>query len=104
MVLFLVGGVVFSEGSQMLVMGSITTILKDHWDLSPFARAMMVSIVFVGFGVGNLLSGFIGDRYGRRPSILLGYCLISVSGLLSATVNGAYLMITLRFLVGCGCG
>ena len=39
------------------VMGSITTLLHDHWELTAFVRGLMVSIVFCGFSAGNVLSG-----------------------------------------------
>ena len=38
MMLVMCGGVMFSEGSEMLVMGSITTLLHDHWQLTAFVR------------------------------------------------------------------
>merc|ERR1719399_150122 len=88
----------------MLVMGSITTLLHDHWELTAFVRGLMVSIVFCGFSAGNVLSGFIGDGHGRKPSILLAYVLIGGFGLAtSATWNPAS-MVVLRFFVGVGCG
>jgi len=102
--LLMTGGVMFAEGSEMLVMGSITTLLHDHWELNAFIRGAMVSIVFCGFSVGNLLSGYIGDSHGRKPSILLAYVMIGVFGLLTATAWTPTMMIILRFFVGVGCG
>merc|ERR1719506_355393 len=64
----------------------------------------MVSIVFVGFSAGNLLSGFIGDQRGRKASILLAYLLIGGFGLLTSTAWSPAVMVTLRFFVGVGCG
>ncbi|CAD7948179.1 unnamed protein product [Amoebophrya sp. A120] len=104
LMIVLCGGIMFAEGSEMLVMGSITTLLHGHWDLTPILRGTMVSIVFVGFCVGNLLSGTIGDRYGRRRSILLSYLMIGIFGLATAYAVNATSMIFLRFLVGVGCG
>lgn len=104
LMLLLTGGVMFAEGAEMLVMGSITTLLHDHWELTAFVRGLMVSIVFCGFSAGNVLSGFIGDGHGRKPSILLAYVLIGGFGLAtSATWNPAS-MVVLRFFVGVGCG
>merc|ERR1719421_2626027 len=88
----------------MLVMGSITTLLHDHWELNALVRGAMVSIVFVGFSAGNLLSGMIGDQRGRKASILLAYLLIGGFGLLTSTTWSPAVMVTLRFFVGVGCG
>jgi len=94
----------FAEGAEMLVMGSITTLLHDHWDLAPAIRGAMVSIVFIGFSAGNFLSGQIGDRWGRRKAILIAYLLIGICGFATACSTSPMMMISLRFLVGLGCG
>mmetsp|Transcript_65896 Transcript_65896/g.157539 ORF Transcript_65896/g.157539 Transcript_65896/m.157539 type:complete len:530 (-) Transcript_65896:59-1648(-) len=104
MVLLLTGGVMFAEGAEMLVMGSITALLHEHWDLHPALRGAMVSIVFVGFSVGNFFSGQIGDRWGRRKAVLLSYLLIGIFGFWTASSSSPSMMITLRFMVGLGCG
>jgi len=104
LMLALTGGVMFAEGSEVLVMGSITTLLHDQWDLNPFIRGLMVSIVFVGFSAGNIISGLIGDRFGRRPAVLLSYLLIGCFGVATATAPNAWVMVLLRFCVGVGCG
>jgi len=104
MLLVMTGGVMFSEGAEMLVMGSITMLLHDHWELSAFLRGLMVAIVFVGFSVGNLLSGMIGDRWGRRRGILLSYAIIGTCGFFTASAWSPQMMVCFRFLVGVGCG
>jgi len=60
--------------------------------------------VFVGFAIGNLLSGQIGDRLGRRPSILLAYWLIGGFGFATGVALDPVMMVSLRFGVGLGCG
>jgi MFS family permease len=104
LMLLLTGGIMFAEGAEMLVMGSITTLLHDHWELNALVRGTMVSIVFVGFSAGNLLSGMIGDVRGRKMSILLAYLLIGGFGMLTSTAWSPAVMVTLRFFVGVGCG
>lgn len=103
-VICMTGGVLFAEGSEMIIMGSISTLLHDEWELSPFQRGFMVSVVFIGFAVGNIISGKIGDNFGRRPSILLAYALIGTFGMLTAFSSGPGTMTSLRFMVGVGCG
>jgi len=102
--LFLTGGIFLAEGAEMLVMGSITSLLHRHWELNPAVRGGMVSIVFIGFSVGNFISGQIGDRFGRRTSILLAYAMIAFFGFATACSQGPGFMILLRFFVGVGCG
>lgn len=103
-VLLCCGGIMFSEGAEVLIMGSITTMLAKQWSLDAFMRGSMVSIVFVGFAVGNVISGFIGDGFGRRKSILLSYVIIGVAGVLTSLAVGQDDLLCYRFLVGVGCG
>eukprot|EP00933_Yihiella_yeosuensis_P084723 TRINITY_DN99348_c0_g1_i1.p1 TRINITY_DN99348_c0_g1~~TRINITY_DN99348_c0_g1_i1.p1 ORF type:complete len:525 (+),score=104.71 TRINITY_DN99348_c0_g1_i1:142-1716(+) len=102
--LLLTGGIMFAEGAEMLVMGSITSLLHDAWDLNPAVRGAMVSVVFIGFSIGNLMSGSVGDRHGRRVAILLSYSMIGCFGFATACSTGPFTMIGLRFFVGMGCG
>mmetsp|Transcript_68524 Transcript_68524/g.164562 ORF Transcript_68524/g.164562 Transcript_68524/m.164562 type:complete len:516 (+) Transcript_68524:186-1733(+) len=104
MVLIGAGGVLASEGAEVLVMGSVTTLLIQAWGISPLMRGLMVSIVFVGFCIGNLLSGGIGDRLGRRAAILIAYLLIGTMGIVTSLVNSPAQMLVFRFFVGLGCG
>lgn len=98
------GGLMFSEGSEVLVMGSITTLLQGHWELTALLRGSMVAIVFVGFACGNLISGTVGDNYGRRRAILWGYALIGICGFVTGISWHPAVMVGLRFGVGFGCG
>eukprot|EP00928_Gymnodinium_smaydae_P034346 TRINITY_DN24360_c1_g4_i2.p1 TRINITY_DN24360_c1_g4~~TRINITY_DN24360_c1_g4_i2.p1 ORF type:complete len:118 (+),score=18.56 TRINITY_DN24360_c1_g4_i2:83-436(+) len=72
--LLLAGGLMLAEGAEVLVMGSITTLLKGHWELSALLRGTMVAVVFIGFAAGNLLSGYIGDRFGKPSGSSLVGC------------------------------
>jgi len=102
--LLLTGGIYLAEGAEMLVMGSLTSLLHSHWDLSPAIKGGMVSVVFIGFAVGNFISGQIGDRFGRRISIMIAYTMLFLFGFATAMSHGPVMMITLRFFVGAGCG
>mmetsp|Transcript_70137 Transcript_70137/g.176715 ORF Transcript_70137/g.176715 Transcript_70137/m.176715 type:complete len:500 (-) Transcript_70137:127-1626(-) len=98
------GGIMMSEGSEMSIMSSITEIVGEEWQLNSFMRGFLVSIVYVGFGVGNMCSGALGDRYGRRPTILLAYLIIGSFGFLTAVATNTVMMVAFRFVCGVGCG
>jgi len=98
------GGIMASEGSEVNIMGCMTTLLAEQWNLSPFMKGFMTSIVFVGFAIGNLFSGYVGDRYGRRPAILISYFVIFVAGTLTSFTEACWSLVCIRFFVGVGCG
>ena len=67
----------------------LPTIAQD-FGVPAAAVQMTLSAFFVGFGVGQLLSGPLSDRYGRRPMLLLGsaiYVAMSIGCALAPTVE-----------------
>lgn len=86
------------------MMGTMTKLLENQWHLSAVHRGAMVSVVFVGFSLGNLAAGFVGDQCGRRRAIIIGYALIGTFGFLSSTSWNPGVMVVFRFFIGIGCG
>ena len=62
----------------------------------------VVTAMFVGLGVGQLFSGPLSDRYGRRPVILLGLLVFLVGCLASAFADSFELLLAGRVLQGMG--
>ncbi|XP_057313741.1 solute carrier family 22 member 15-like [Hydractinia symbiolongicarpus] len=62
--------------------------------------ALTGSIVFVGWGIGIIISGFLSDRYGRKrilyPCLFMALLLL----LLHAVVNEMWQLLVIRFLMG----
>ena len=62
------------------------------------------SIFLIGWGIGGLTIGALGDRYGRVRFLMLSVALYSVCSALTATVDTADHFIALRLLTGIGIG
>lgn len=92
------------EASELLISGTIVTMLSDLWGISAQAEGMLVAVVFFGFFVGTLLSGLISDALGRRTTVLLGYLGTAFFGVLPALTNSPQAFAVLRFFNGIGCG
>ncbi|KAF4728475.1 hypothetical protein FOZ62_011836 [Perkinsus olseni] len=103
-VLILCGGVLFSEGNQLMVMGPVAMLLGDHWSLPPLTRVLLASTIHLGYVCGCLLSGLIGDRLGRRPCVLMSYLLTGAFGFACSTASTEVVMLAYRFGAGVGCG
>jgi len=98
------GGTYFADGAELLLISAVTEAVAQEWDLGAMERGMVVTIVFIGILVGNLISGPLGDSYGRRQLILASFVgIFAFSMTSSATVNLAGLAIV-RFLVGASFG
>ncbi len=74
------------------------------WHLPPpmFTTAFLWSSI--GILVGALSAGPIGDRFGRRPLLLVSLTIFGVASLLSATANSISTLSLWRFFTGIGIG
>ena len=62
------------------------------------------SMVFAGWPVGALLGGFLSDRWGRHPVLIVSMWLTAVFGTISASPPVYWFFVLCRFLVGIGVG
>ena len=65
-------------------------------------RQLVVSIMFLGLAIGQMIFGPLSDSIGRKRAIYLGYGLYIVGALLSAFTTGFPLMLLGRLLQGMG--
>merc|ERR1719162_1280437 len=100
MQLILVGGIILTDGAEMLLASSLLTALEDVWHLTAMQRGMMMTTVFMGVFIGGLIGGNIADVYGRRNAILLSYAGLVVFGGVIALAQGPITMLILRFFFG----
>jgi len=93
-----------ADGAELLIIGSVTRAVNEEWKLNAWQRGSIVSVVFLGVGLGNLLSGRMGDTIGRRLPIVISYGLIFVFSMLSVLAFNYWSMVSIRFLVGIAFG
>jgi len=98
------GGIWASDAAELLVIGSVTRALSKEWHISSTARGSAASIIFVGMGIGNVVSGPIGDRWGRKSMVLASYVGVLAFSCLSACTFNLTQMLFCRALVGISIG
>lgn len=79
----------------------LTEIAKD-FDLSPVTAATLVSAAFVSRWFGGLAIGALGDRFGRRPAMVLSIALYAVGSVLCGFSWDYWSLFTFRMVVGLG--
>mmetsp|Transcript_56334 Transcript_56334/g.127315 ORF Transcript_56334/g.127315 Transcript_56334/m.127315 type:complete len:507 (-) Transcript_56334:180-1700(-) len=94
------GGVFLADGCEILIITSVSDAVGDHWGLCPFEKGLIVSMVFMGVFLGNLISGPIGDNWGRRHIIIASYVGLFVFGLVSSLSRNLSELCIARFCVG----
>ena len=92
------------DGYDVNSVGWAVPSLIHAWHLPPplFAHAFMWSSI--GILAGALSAGPIGDRIGRRPTLLASLTIFGLASLLSAASNTLAVLSLSRFFTGLGIG
>jgi AAHS family 4-hydroxybenzoate transporter-like MFS transporter len=92
------------DGFDLGTIGMAAPSLSKAWGVAPplFTTAFVMSSV--GILVGALLSGPLGDRFGRKPLLIISVAFIGVFSVLSAFAWSIPSITVMRFLTGLGIG
>lgn len=64
--------------------------------------AMTVSLATLSFAIGSLTYGGLADKLGRRPTILIGMCLLTIGSLVCATAPNIEVLLCGRIIQSAG--
>lgn len=76
--------------------------LERTFHLTPFTLQLMLSLNFLGYAVSTVWVGLLGDRYGRRPIILLSLLIFITGSVLCVTASHYTTLLAGRLLQGLG--
>ena len=96
------GGLLF--GYDTSVISGAILFVRQQFHLTPLETEVAVSIVLAGAAIGAGFAGSFGDRYGRRPVLLVNAVLFGVFAVLTGMANGQVLFLVARFVVGVAVG
>lgn len=77
--------------------------LTGYFDATPAAVQQTLSLFVVGFGVAQLISGPLSDRYGRRPVLLAGLGVYMAASIACGLAPTLPVLIGARFIQAIGC-
>lgn len=83
--------------------GAMEQLLVDKAKATEYAP-YTTSVFLIGWAVGGLLFGALGDRFGRARILTISVLLYSICTGLSALSTGFFDFCVYRFLTGCGVG
>jgi AAHS family 4-hydroxybenzoate transporter-like MFS transporter len=92
------------DGFDLQAIGYVAPSLIKAWGLNRAAFGAAFSAGLVGMMIGATQGGSLGDRLGRKRTVLTGVVWFGVFTLASAWVGGLNSLIALRFLAGIGLG
>lgn len=88
--------------STDLYLASLPHLATD-FGVTPAAVQQTLSLFVIGFGVAQLISGPLSDRFGRRPVVLAGLGIYIGASLACALAPSLALLSTARFVQAIGC-
>lgn len=103
-IMWLIGIGMFFDGFDIYVAATVlgATLKSGFSTLSQ--NAEFVSMTFLGMMIGSFLTGFLGDRYGRRFTYQANLAIFGVASIAAAFVSSMAWLIALRFIMGAGLG
>lgn len=103
-IMWLIGVGMFFDGFDIYVAGTVlATTLKSGFSTLP-QNALFISMTFVGMMIGSFLTGFLGDRFGRRFTYQANLLVFGLASLAAAFAPNMTILIALRFIIGIGLG
>ncbi len=93
------------DGYDLQSASFTSTAIMTEWGVTPAVMGLAIfSAGLLGVGLGSLLLAAVADRYGRRPSVLLGLALMTVGMLAVWFTRTPAQLSALRLLTGLGIG
>ncbi|MDT0558646.1 multidrug effflux MFS transporter [Ichthyenterobacterium sp. W332] len=68
----------------------------------PNKNQLLITMIFLGLGVGQLILGPLSDSFGRKPVVYIGFVIFAIASYLCLTTKTFELMIAGRILQGIG--
>jgi AAHS family 4-hydroxybenzoate transporter-like MFS transporter len=93
-----------SDGFDLAALASAAPQLARSWHLAASAFAPALSASLFGILFGAPLLGYVGDRFGRRFTIIAGCAFYGLGTLATVWAGSLHQIMVLRFLTGIGLG
>jgi MFS transporter, putative metabolite:H+ symporter len=103
-IFWLVGAGMFFDGYDLYVGTNVLPAALQSGFSTPGLNADFISKTFLGMTIGALITGFLGDRYGRRFTYQVNLAIFGLASLAAAFAPDMTTLNWLRFVMGLGLG
>jgi sugar porter (SP) family MFS transporter len=97
-----IGGLLF--GYDTGVISGALLFIKDDLHADTFEQQAIVAVLLLGAMVGALISGYLADRIGRKPTKVISGAVYALGAIGCALSVSAPMLIGFRFLLGVSVG
>jgi putative MFS transporter len=103
-IFWLVGAGMFFDGYDLYVAGGVlASTIQTKFSTLP-QNLQFVSLTFLGMTAGALITGFVGDKFGRRFTYQINLLIFGLASLAAAFAQDMPQLIVCRFVQGLGLG
>jgi putative MFS transporter len=103
-IFWLVGAGMFFDGYDLYIAGGVIASVIQTKFAAPLQIPQFVSLTFVGMTIGALITGFVGDKMGRRFTYQINLLIFGLASLAAAFSQDMTQLIVCRFVQGLGLG
>jgi MFS transporter, putative metabolite:H+ symporter len=102
--LILIGSGLFLDSFDIYMQGSVLAELTRTGWSNPVGNAAFLSLTFGGLAIGTIVSGWLGDRLGRRTMYQANMLVFGLATLGGALAPSFPVLLLCRFVCGLGLG
>src|SRR5450631_4001502 len=103
-IFWLVGAGMFFDGYDLYIAGGVlASAVQTKFSTVP-QNLQFISLTFVGMTLGALITGFVGDKFGRRFTYQINLLIFGLASLAAAFAQDMNQLIACRFVQGLGLG
>jgi putative MFS transporter len=103
-IFFLIGAGMFFDGYDLYVGTNVLGAVVQSKFATLEQVPQFISLTFLGLTIGSFVTGFIGDRYGRRFTYQFNLMIFGLASLAAAFAPDMMTLNILRFVMGLGLG
>jgi benzoate transport len=92
------------DGFDVLAISFASPGIARDWGLSAGALGWILSMELLGMAIGSITLGRVGDKIGRRATMLLCLCIMAAGMFGAAYATGVASLLASRLLTGLGIG
>ena len=86
----------------MTIISPALTLIKDDLNISFSHTQLVLTLYFIFLALGQILSGPFSDKYGRKPILILGATIYSISAFAASYSSNIEILLILRCIQGFG--
>jgi MFS transporter, AAHS family, 4-hydroxybenzoate transporter len=103
-VVFLCFLMMMTDGYDFAALSVAAPAILREWKIQPRDMGLVFSMTFLGLLIGSLIYGWLGDRFGRKTTIIIGTFNYGIPVLLTIWASNVQELIVLRIVGGIGMG